>query len=267
MTDPTTTTNIQHHRFNPIGPVAIAVSRNIEKPCKAHGCNESRSGLSLYCGSHTSVFKRYGHPNGRSIPPKDYRSYRAEVSDIFDANTAHPGYVSALDYLTKYMARAASASDDRDGPFKGSVEINRLASFGITPRDILLELCSFWTYLHDHPRALPDLRAEDWGLSRAVMSLAPRLRRYTSGRLALGGYSPKPKFSSLDSIGSHMRSVLSMFFVNVAMSVTTKEQRALVTLQALKAPLASPTAVYLAQAAAAATAPTAPAPSPEHSGR
>jgi len=60
-----------------------------------------------------------------------------------------------------------------------------------------------------------------------------------------------------------------MFFVNVAMSVTTKEQRALVTLQALKAPLASPTAVYLAQAAVAATAtatatPATPIP---HSGR
>ena len=145
------------------------------------------------------------------------------------------------------MGRAAHS----DEAFKGAPEVSRLVRHGVTPRDLLVELCSFWCYLQANPRALPDTRSEDFGLSRAVMHLAPRPRRVTREAEAKGnyGYSMRAKFSALDAIGSHLRSVLAFFLVNIAEAVSTRDVRKLATLQQLREPLASPTAVYLTEAA------------------
>lgn len=248
--------NNRYHQFKQtITPVDLAKARNTQQVCKARGCNESRSGLNAYCTPHQVVYRRYGHPHAGNIRIQSYMPYRQHVSAILEANSTHPGMVSALDYVTQYMARAAQS----DEAFKGAPEISRLVRHGVTPRDFLIELCSFWCYLHDHPRALPDTRSEDFGLSRAVMHLAPRPRRVTREAEAKGlyGYSMKPKFSALDSIGSHFRSVLAFFLVNMAEAVSTRDARAIETVKQLRAPLVTPTAVYLAEQALKATAATA----------
>lgn len=152
------------------------------------------------------------------------------------------------------MHGAAAAEDS----FKGAPEIARLVLHGVSPRDLLVEVCAFWCFLQDNPRALPDKRSEDFGLSRAVMHLAPRPRRFTREAVAKGttGYPLRPKFSALDSLGAWLRSVLASFLVNVAEAVATKETRAAETLAQLRAPLVSPTAVYLNDAAAKHSSPS-----------
>lgn len=233
---------------------AEAISLNSLKPCKARGCTEHRKGLDAYCPSHQSVYRKYGHPMARPIKPAQYAHYRKEVSAIFEANLSHPGLVSALSLVTG-MCLAAAADEDLS---KASPEIARLVRHGVTPRDVLVEACSFFCYLHDRPRALPDTRSEDFGISRAVMALAPRPRRYTHEATQKGtaGYQLRPKFSALDSIGATLRASLAFFFVNVAEAVSNRDARKLETLQQLRAPLASPTSVYLTEAAKeAATSP------------
>ena len=260
----------QHHQHQPIGPVSIARAKNVLKTCKASGCSELRSNLNPFCSSHSVVYHRYGHPHAHAIKLLYYQGYRKEVEAVFNANSGHAGLVAALDYVTQYFHKAVHSEESSD--FRAAYEISRLVRHGVSPREFLVEVCTIWCYLHQNVRALPDQRSEDWAISRAVLRLAPMPRVHTDEAKARGshGYAMKPRFGALDTIGSHIRQVLAFFLVNIAESVINKEARALVTIQALRSPLVSPTAVYLAEAAAAPTAPTAPAPttlSPEHSGR
>lgn len=225
-----------------------AKARNSLRYCKSQGCTEHRQGLDAYCPAHQSVYRKYGSPHAHPIKAARYARYRKEVAAVFEANRSHPGYVTALDYLTRWMLGAAASEDS----FKGASEIARLVRHGVSPRDLLIEVCAFWCFLQDHPRALPDTRSEDFGISRAVMHLAPRPRRLTREAVLKGttGYQLRPKFSALDSLGAWLRASLAHFLVNVAEAVATKEARAVETLAQLRAPLTSPTAVYLHEAAA-----------------
>lgn len=245
-----TTMNHTHHHF--IGPpransAAEAKARNSMRLCKARGCTEYRQGLDAYCPAHQAVYRKYGHPAAGPIKPARYASYRKEVSAILDANLQHPGYLAALDLITRWMAAAVA----NEASSKAAPEIARLVRHGVSPRDLLMEVSAFWCFLQDNPRALPDTRAEDFGISRSVMALAPRPRRYTREALLKGtsGYPMRPKFSALDSIGSWLRSVLVFFLTNVAQAVVSKESRVAETMAQLKAPLATPTAAYIQEAA------------------
>lgn len=255
-----------HHPGPPLAKSAAeAKARNSFLLCKARGCTEHRQGLDAYCPQHQSVYRKYGHPRASPIKPAQYTRYRKEVTAIFEANLSHPGLVSALDYVTRWMLGAAACEDSS----KAAPEIARLVRHGTSSREVLVEVCSFWCFLHDSPRALPDTRSENFALSRAVMHLAPRPRRYTREAVQKGttGYQLRPRFSALDSIGAWLRSVLAQFFVTVYEAVSTKEARAAETLAQLRAPLASPTAVYLQEAAAKpqAAPPVQPSALPFHS--
>ena len=243
--------NYIHHHYP--GPplaksAAEAKARNSLLYCKARGCTEHRQGLDAYCPAHQSVYRKYGHPHASPIKPAQYTRYRKEVTAIFEANLNHPGLVSALDYVTRWMLGAAACEDSS----KAAPEIARLVRHGISSREVLVEVCSFWCFRHDNPRALRDTRSENFALSRAVMHLAPRPRRYTREAVQKGttGYQLRAKFSALDSIGAWLRSVLAFFLTNISEAVASKEARAAETLAQLRAPLASPTAVYLHEAAA-----------------
>jgi len=240
-----------NHRYQPyLSPAAVAKAANSAKSCRASGCTKQRKGLNAYCPQHQTVYRKYGHPKARPIKASEYSSYRKEVSAILEVNRSHPGFVAALDYVTRWcQASLVEGTTDKAAP-----ELARLARVAVTPLDILVEACSFWCWLQDHPRALPDTRAEDFAMSRAVMSLAPRPRRYTAEANLKGttGYQLRPKFGALGAIGPRLREVLCRFFVNVAEAVSTRDTRAQEALEQLRAPLASPTAVYLDKAAAAA---------------
>jgi hypothetical protein len=164
--------------------------------------------------------------------------------------------VSALDYVTQYLRQATQNEDSS----KAAPELARIVRYGVSPRQFLIELCAVWCFIQDNPRGLPDTRSEDFALSRAVAQLAPRPRMITRAAELKGspGHIVRAKFSALDSIGSHLRSVLAFFLVNVYEAVSTRDTRAVETVQQLRAPLVTPTAVYLAeQALMKATAPAA----------
>jgi hypothetical protein len=246
---------LQNQYMAPTTPLGHAKARNESKKCNARGCTEWRHGLDLHCPQHNTAYRRYGHSSGHPIKPANYTPYRKEVLSVFGANESHPGLVAALGAVQQWLQGAAvdeSAS-------KVAPELARLVREGVAPRDLLVEACSFWCYLQDNARALPNTRAEDFAMSRAVMALAPRPRRYTSEAIQKGstGYQQRCKFSALDSIGAWLRSVLAFFLANVHEAVSTRDARSLATLQALRAPLASPTSHYLEQAATTTNTPKA----------
>lgn len=238
---------MNHYLQAPRTPLGIAKARNSSKECSARGCDERRHGLDAYCTQHNTAYRRYGHSAAPPIKPARYIPYRKEVLAVFGANETHPGLVASLDYVERWLQGAAHDESSS----KAAPELARLVREGVSPQDVLVESCAFWCHLKDSPRALPDTRSEDFALSRAVMALAPRPRRYTREAIQKGttGYQQRSKFSALNSIGTWLRSVLAFFFASVYEAVSNRDARSLATLQALRAPLASPTASYLAQAA------------------
>lgn len=239
--------HMNHYIQAPSTPLGHAKARNQSKECSARGCDERRHGLNAYCAQHNIAYRRYGHSAAHPIKAPNYTPYRKGVLSVFGANESHPGFVASLDYVRRWLQGAAA--DETSS--KAAPELARLVREGVSPRDVLVEACAFWCYVKDNPRALPDTRSEDFALSRAVMALAPRPRRYTREAIQKGttGYQMRPKFKSLDGIGAWLRSVLAFFLANVHEAVSTRDARSLATLQALRAPLTSPTADYLAQAA------------------
>ena len=183
----------------------------------------------------------------RPIKPANYIPYRKWIAAIFEANHIHAGLVSNLGYVTQWMQQAI----DNEAAYRGASELARVARHAVTPRAVLIEVCSVFCYLKDNPRALPDQRSEDVAISRAVLRMAPRPRWYTPEAVKKGGtgYQIRAKPSALNSIGAHLRSVLFHFLANVATAVAERDAKALETLRASREPLKEPTSYHLAQAA------------------
>lgn len=242
--------NYPNHGRSQTVQFSQARSRNMARECSAKGCHETRDGLDAYCSIHNRTYRSYGHPKGRPIAPQNYRPYLRDIEPLFEVNRQHPGFVAALGYVTDWMRRAV----DNEEAYRGAPEVARVARHGVTPLKALAEVCAMYCWIRDNPRLLPNTRAEDFAMSRAFMALAPRPRRVTheAAKKGTSGYQLRPRFADLDSIGSHLRSVLVYFVSNVAEAVATRDARARETLQQLRAPLLSPTAVYMAEAAKAA---------------
>ena len=239
-----------------VDTAAAAKARNSRLSCKAFGCLEHRDGLHLYCKAHQRVYAAYGHPKQGPIKPPSYTHYRKAITEIFNVNAQHPGLVSALDWVTRWMNEASES----DKAFKGAEQVSRLVRHGVSAVQLLTEVCAYHTFTHENPRAHIDSRSEAFGISRAVFQLAPMPRRVTFEAAAKGstGYPLRPRFKALDSIGQQLRSVLSYLLANVALAVSTRDQLAAETLHQLRAPLASPTAVFLSEAGSAVLTPSRP---------
>jgi hypothetical protein len=221
------------------------------RTCTCQGCSQNRAALSPFCKRHNSVYKQYGHPKAGPVKQGHYASYRQAVVDLIDANEGHQGLTAALTYLGGWMQRAVA----NENAFKGASEVSYLARHGITAKHLLIEACAFNCYLSQQGRSpLPDQRSEAFALSRALLLLAPRPRRFTAAQNAKGGkgYSVRPSFAALDSIGSHLRAVLANVLANVSMAVADRESQAQDTLKALSEPLKPPVYAYLQEAAAKA---------------
>jgi hypothetical protein len=227
-------------------PPQQALVRNSMRTCTAPGCNGPRRGFSLWCSKCISPASRYGHPHGRPIEDAAWSHQRAEVATLLQVNADHPGLVQAVGYLSKWMADAKAS----ERAYKGAEEVARLVRHGVTPLQVLQALAGMYCYLMACPRAVPDQRAFDFALSRAVFALAPRPRRVTFRPGAKDGeYALRARTSSLDAVGKHLRLVLVAFLANVRTAVEEREQRAQRAVAALRAPLVSDTAALLEEVA------------------
>jgi hypothetical protein len=229
-----------------VGTIAHAKSRNILRDCACAGCSQSRASLSPYCRLHTTRADKYGSPQAGPVKPAYYTPYRKPVADLMDANKGHAGLSAALEYVTRWLAQAVA----NERSFKGANEIAGLVRHGITARDILIEVCAFSCYVRLHGSTpLPDAKAEAFGLSRAVLGLVPRPRRFTAEQNAKGGtgYAIRPRRAALEHIGTHLKAVLAHVLAQVSLAVENSDAQ---TQEALQVPLKPPVMAYLAAGAA-----------------
>lgn len=183
--------------------------------------------------------RNHGHPDARDIPAKEYRGEVGAVRALLTENASHPGLVAALRFLDALMqnARAGEGLSDKAQTFPSAPEVARLARHGVQPLDILATLfgCLYWQ--GQHPRALPDDRARDFALSRAVLKLAPRAVRQGKG----GQRYDRPKFAALEHLGRFLRQELASLYPMVSQALDTQEEQQRAALAAMRAPFKVPT--------------------------
>jgi hypothetical protein len=122
-----------------------------------------------------------------------------------------------------------------ESAFKGAREVAQLVRHGVSPLQLLTEICSHWFWVSDFGHRFPSDRAADFALSRAVFALAPRPRVATKGPGSSGtwgrptdtpqSWSVKPRESALAYVGSHLRVYLAPFLASVVSGI--EEQRKL----------------------------------------
>ncbi len=225
-----------------------AVVANEQHQCQHRGCSRLRVGINAWCMPCLQKTRQYGHPAARPLRPSLWAFERRQVQQLLAANADHPGLRCVLSVLNDWSARASGD----EAAFKGAREVARLARHGVSSLDLLTEAAAFSVWLQQNHHRLPDQRACDFAMSRALFALAPRPRRMTRGpgggwpvtgtAPASQSYSPKPLPSGLAYVGAHLRTVLAPFLANVAHSLELQQQQQADLQAAMRAPLRAPQA-------------------------
>jgi hypothetical protein len=135
------------------------------------------------------------------------------VHDLLSSNLDHVGLVRALKFIEGWLLSAVAQA----GQAAWADDVARLHRAGITPLQVVSELAACWSYLQDHPRACLSDSHRTFTLSKAVLGLTPRPRRFSArdNREGRNGSAIKSKPAALKYIGSHLVQVLSALLVNV----------------------------------------------------
>ena len=57
--------------------------------------------------------------------------------------------------VLRWMSAWVASANSSEGSFKGADEVARLTRHGVTPSDILAEVCAVWSWLQAHPADAP----------------------------------------------------------------------------------------------------------------
>ncbi|MBE0547775.1 MAG: hypothetical protein IH627_09005 [Rubrivivax sp.] len=207
------------------------ITRNALRQCNAPGCALPRDHINAWCRRHLDWARRLGHPSAKPYRASVWKKERQEVAAVFDAHPDHPGLLQVLGWLGDWMAKAAQS----DQAFRGAREIARVSRHGVTPLQVLTEVAAFTVWEQANQHAFPDQRSRDFGMSRAVFGMAPRMRRActpkgskfgTWGQPTTGprSYAVRPLPSGLAFVGKHLREVLAPLLANITQAVELQRQ-------------------------------------------
>jgi len=147
------------------------------------------------------------------------------VTEMFKANPHHAGLVRALTYLSTWTQKATLEATHGN---HWQLEIARVIRHGVTPLDILIDVCAGWSALQRQQHKCPSDRAVKFWLGHAVLKLAPRPIRMSAIANATGGkgYPKRPHWRALEDTGGHLLTVLSVLLVNVHNAIHTQADTA-----------------------------------------
>lgn len=178
-----------------------ALERNLSRVCSAPHCSVHRHHLNSWCRGCLDRANRYGDPTAGPLRRSSWSSYRTDVHKLLSLNTGHPGLTAALSWVNAWMAKGASDSL----AYPGASEVGRLVAAGVTPRQLLEEVCAVSVYLHDCPFLLPSDKARDFALARACWNLAPRRARVSYAGGEKQRTYDRPSRGSLLHVGKLLR--------------------------------------------------------------
>jgi|GEM_PF-1932234 len=146
------------------------IANNTAKPCSARGCTQMRSRLSGYCKYHSNINNRFGHPLHKDIRRNHYASERKEAEWVVQLNhqRGHAGIKMALSYFKRLLEDGVNNSCGALYPD----HFNRLIEYGVTPVDLLVELCGVHLLYHRGKR-IYSLRHLRYMLAFRLLRMAP----------------------------------------------------------------------------------------------
>lgn len=220
--------------------VSSLVQTNEANYCSVPGCNTHRHSLSKWCLRHFSTAERNGDPLGVTVRATQWKPYLGKVQELFTSNSDHPGLTRAISFIKTWMVSA----DAHAGTHQWAKEVDRLHRNGVTPLQVITELAACWSYLQDNPRVCRTDKHKEFTLSKAVLCLAPRPRRFTaSNNLSCrNGYAIKAKPAALAHIGKHLTQALAALLVNVHQSLSHEQDIAARAVEDMRQPFGIPNA-------------------------
>lgn len=180
---------------------------NMALRCGAPGCFLLRDGLNAACGKHLSAYRRLGHASAKPLPRSEWVDYATAIEKLFSRNPGHAGLIEADRLVDSFIMRGVASGR----AFKGTDEMQRLSTRGVTPREVLVTALSFLEFERHHGDKLPDDRSRTVALARAVFSLAPR--DIAAGWRGNRGrpYRRAARPSALVYVGTYLRGALAEF--------------------------------------------------------
>lgn len=206
-------------------------AKNMTLRCQAPGCFLLRGGLDSHCGRHRSTYRRLGHPDAKPLPRRNWLPYKVALEHLFSLNANHAGLLEAEQAIDSLMKRGIA----NRSAYKGAQEMQRLATHGITPRDVLTAALAVLEYQRHFGSSAPDDRSRDFQIARAVLALAPQVVKTTWTGNRGRPYRGQATHSARVFMGKHLRALLSEFSATAhlglqaqakAASMTTAERQA-----------------------------------------
>lgn len=180
-------------------------------PCRVPFCGLERHGAHHYCQNHVRAMRRYGHPQGVRIYPRDYSAYRTRVHALLRDHLDHPGAQAAIAWLSRWIDRAG-----RGEPVAGTGQVCRLHAQGVPAISVLEELAGIATLSHMRPRVLPSDDRLTFALANGMLYLAPRSARFD--RSGHRRYRPIPK-AERAAIGQTIREAIGPLLAVLAATI------------------------------------------------
>jgi hypothetical protein len=205
------------------------IARNEALPCEIDGCYKHRRRLSRFCGFHRGHQRKNGHPMQKGIRDYTWRTEQEQVRELLAANPSHRGVALATRFLNDWLHNRGRFSTDSPA----AIERARLRRGGVQPLDVITTAAAMYLFALRNPAMLPDDERLTFALARAVLRLAPHVRRTSRGGLTT---YQRPGALALREIGGVLRGELGVLFHNVAGAVQNKDERARDFQQTLAAP-------------------------------
>jgi len=149
--------------------------------CAVPRCGRPVRHVSSYCRRHDDTNTDTGHPEGRTILPREIATYRAQALTFMDRNYDHPAVVAALEWIGELIADTAPRDFKRARDPASKLALwTRIMRDGFVDRtEVLATVLAMYALRHDRPHEFKSDRHFAHQLSNRVLRLASRVKGRT----------------------------------------------------------------------------------------
>lgn len=147
---------------------------NQHSKCSVDDCWSLRTRFGLYCRKHKRRLAMYGSTSGKPLPKQVVAGIALRAQRLLSANEDHPGLARATGELQRRLDEARDTYRTTGAPNGAALYWSRLAGANVTPLQILSAVVAVIVLDRENHRALPNQKALEYALARAVFGLAPQ---------------------------------------------------------------------------------------------
>ena len=189
------------------------------KPCEHPKCHNPRRGVSRYCTHHENKQQRFGHPDGRHVPPRFYACEAEEAKKFIDKHLDHKGIQAAISWFDDWISESTLGK-----AVPGGTSLRRLNDHGVTGRRCLEAVVSLWLYAYRRPGAIPHDVRLDFALALVLLRLAPEEKKITWKDGEARQYGKHIGYRIRKEVGVYIRQTLYVLVKNMVDTINKEEE-------------------------------------------